>query len=304
MQRGGRRFVFMILILLGASGYGMLSPMVKLAYGGGWNDAQITVSQTTMGAVFSWLIVLAVRQAWTNPFRGAWVRMVLIGIFGLALTTVLYNTALSELDATLAIVLLFQFTWITIGLESIVSRRRPTRYQLLAVVLVLAGTLLSVDIFGGAAARFSWRGLGFGLAAAVAYSLVLFGTSRLRDNVHMLMKSAVMLTAGLPFVWLLYPQAVHFEEGTGHLLLWGLMLGVVGQVLPTVCFNIGIPRVGSSTAAMLAAMELPVAIICALLLVGEAVRGVQWAGMLLILAGIAVSEMKPGGKPGAGSEVS
>jgi drug/metabolite transporter (DMT)-like permease len=41
---------------------------------------------------------------------------------------------------------------------------------------------------------------------------------------------------------------------------------------------------------MLASMELPVALLGAFFILGEQVLPVQWAGMALILLGIAVSE--------------
>ncbi|MNL78789.1 hypothetical protein D3C87_2052640 [compost metagenome] len=43
---------------------------------------------------------------------------------------------------------------------------------------------------------------------------------------------------------------------------------------------------------MAGAMELPVALIGAYLLLGESITGIQWLGMGLILAGIALSELK------------
>jgi drug/metabolite transporter (DMT)-like permease len=283
------------LVLIGAASYGLLSPLIKLAYGEGWNDSQITVSQVTMGAVLLWVMVLFQPKSWSNPFRGPWVQLSLAGLAGLTLSTVFYNTALSELDATLAIVLLFQFTWITILIDSIASRSRPTRYQLAAIVLVLLGTVCSVNLLSADLSRFGWRGLFFGFCTAVTYSVFLFWTGRIRSQMHPLMKTAVMLTASVPAIFLIYPSAVNFGAGAGlgSLVMWGLLLGLLCQVIPSICFNIGIPKVGSSLAAMLAAIELPVAVVGAYLILGESVRGIQWLGLLLILAGILLSEKKP-----------
>ncbi|MNO08362.1 hypothetical protein D3C81_2309710 [compost metagenome] len=41
---------------------------------------------------------------------------------------------------------------------------------------------------------------------------------------------------------------------------------------------------------MIGSMELPVAVIGAFLLLGESITGIQWLGMLLILAGVGISE--------------
>ncbi|WP_127586827.1 EamA family transporter [Paenibacillus koleovorans] len=62
----------------------------------------------------------------------------------------------------------------------------------------------------------------------------------------------------------------------------------LGQVIPTITFNIGIPRIGSSLSAMLASVELPVATVGAWLQLDESIGALQWTGMLLILCGIYV----------------
>lgn len=292
------RSIGILLILVGASGYGMLSPLVKLAYGAGLVEGEVTSAQATIGTAIMWLLVLATPAAHRNPFTGPWVKTALIGIFGIALTSILYNRTLAELDASLSIVLLFQFTWITILMECLASRRWPTLYQTAAVLIVLAGTVLSVNLFGADLGRFNAKGLGFGLASAVTYSFFLFAAGRVESKLHPFLNSAWMMTAGTALICIFYPPA--FVVGAGadpvQLLGWGALLGLIGQVVPTVAFIVGIPRVGSTLAAMLGALELPVAIIGALLLLSERVAVIQWAGMALILAGVLVSEIRAAGK--------
>ena len=106
------------------------------------------------------------------------------------------------------------------------------------------------------------------------------------------MNSAIMLTATIPVMYVLYPPTVFVQENGSELLLWGLLLGFLGQVVPTIAFNIGIPRIGSTLAAMLGSVELPVAIVAAYLIIAEPVNGLQWVGMGLILVGILISENK------------
>jgi drug/metabolite transporter (DMT)-like permease len=286
------RWFSILLVLAGASSYGLLSPIIKTAYEAGWNELQVTASQMTAGAGLLWLLVLFQRKAWGNPFKGPWIKLSLVGVFGLTASTLLYNKALSELDATVAIVLLFQFTWITIMMESIANRRWPKRNEWLAVGIIMLGTLFSVEAFSADWSRFTLVGLLCGLASAVAYSFFLFMAGRMETHLHPFMKSAVMITGALPVLYLIYPPIAFFQEDGGSLLLWGLGIGGLGQVLPTIAFMIGIPRIGSTLAAMLGALELPVGIIASLLILNEAVHGVQWFGMLLILAGIVVAEKR------------
>ncbi|WP_438449053.1 DMT family transporter [Gorillibacterium sp. sgz5001074] len=288
------KWISVLLILIGASSYGMLSPLIKLAFADGYHDGEISSAQTTLGTIVMWLLVLITPEARQNPFRGPWIKLGLIGMAGLSLTTVFYNKALSELDASLSIVLLFQFTWITILMECLAGKRWPTAYQTAAVVIVLIGTVMSVNLLGTELSRISPVGIAFGFASAVTYSLFLFLTGRVESKQHPFLKSAWMLTAGLVVIYCFYPPAFLFEGGThsAGLWLWGLGLGIVGQVIPTVTFIVGIPRTGAALAAMLGAMELPVAVIGAFVILREQVTAIQWLGMLLILGGVLVSELR------------
>lgn len=286
------RWISILLILAGASSYGMLSPFIKMAYDGGWSEAQITVAQVTMGTLLMWLLVLLVPGAWRNPFADSWIGLVLIGIFGLALTTVFYNEALGKMDASLSIVLLFQFTWITILMECVVTKRWPTWNQGFAIIAVLSGTLLAVDLFKADWGRLNMAGIAYGLASACTYSIFLFSADRVKTDMHPLLKSAVMLTSGLIVIYAVYPPTVALSPHMSSLLLWGVWLGTLGQVIPTVCFLVGIPGTGSTVAALLGSMELPVAILGAFFILHEPVTVVQWLGMVMILGGIVLSEKK------------
>jgi drug/metabolite transporter (DMT)-like permease len=286
------RLLAIILVILGASSYGLLSSFIKIAYQEGFTDGHITAAQMTAGAFMLWLLVAFNKKSWVNPFRGPWIQLACIGIFGLALTTIFYNIALTHLDASLAIVLLFQFTWMTITMDCIARKRLPRRNESLAIAVIMIGTLLAVNVFGADWSELSLIGILFGLMSGFTYSLFLFMTGQVKSDLPPLMKSAVMMTAAMPMIYLVYPPDIFLEGNTVQLLGWGLLLGFLGQVVPTVSFNIGIPRIGSTLAAMLGSVELPVAIVAAFLIIGEPVLLVQWLGMILILAGILLSEKR------------
>ncbi|GFZ93694.1 multidrug transporter [Paenibacillus marchantiophytorum] len=286
------RWLAMVLVIVGASSYGLLSSFIKMAYDSGFTDGQITPAQMTMGTLLVWLLILFNKKSWVNPFKGPWVKLGLIGIFGLSLTTVFYNIALQELNASLSIVLLFQFTWMTIAMDCILKRRLPRKAESLAIVFILIGTLLAVNVLDTNWEHLSLLGLVYGLLSALTYSVFLFFTGHVVSPLPPLMNSAIMLTAAMPVMYILYPPTVFVHENGSMLLLWGLLLGFLGQVVPTVAFNIGIPRIGGTLAAMLGSVELPVAIIAAYLIIGEPVNGLQWLGMGLILGGILISENK------------
>jgi drug/metabolite transporter (DMT)-like permease len=282
------------LVLFGAASYGLLAPMVKLAYQDGLNELQVSAAQMIMGMALVWFMILLVPRMWSNPFKGPWLQLSFIGIFGLALTTYLYNAALSRLETSLATVLLFQFTWMTIALEAVVAKKRPSRYQIGAVVLVLLGTSLALGLSKDILRNVNGAGVLFGVCSGFTYSLFLFLIGRVNTTMNAMMKSAIMLTAAFPLFLILYIPYNILKGSLADFMLWGLILGLLGQVIPTVLFNFGIPRIGGSLAAVLGAIELPVAVVGALWMLGEPVSGPKWIGIVLILAGIIMAERKSG----------
>ncbi|MOA04791.1 EamA-like transporter family protein [compost metagenome] len=187
--------------------------------------------------------------------------------------------------------MLFQFVWITIFLECVWLRRWPRLRQIVAVLVVMAGTLLAAGLFEqNSLAKIDIAGVAYGLASAVTYSLFIFLTGRLQTDYDPVMKSAMMMTFGFLVIALLYGSRGWGGESEASLLGWGIVLALLGCVIPTICFNTGIPRIGSGLASLLGAMELPVAAISAWLIIGEQLSIGMTVGILLILAGIVIAE--------------
>ena len=102
-----------------------------------------------------------------------------------------------------------------------------------------------------------------------------------------------MITGAMTITWLIYPPTFLFDglllEG---LYKWGLLLALLGTVIPPLFFSIGVPKVGVSVGAILSAAELPVAVVASRFILKESVDGLQWFGVALILAAIILSNLR------------
>lgn len=296
MNKGAIYWLSIILVLIGATSYGFVSSIVKLAYGEGYTTAQVTMSQIGMSVIILWLAVLVRPKTWRNPFASGGWKLLFVGIIGLSLTTVFYNSTLEQIDASLAIIFLFQFTWITLFLDCVSRKVWPSRYQWLSILIVLLGTALAVGLSAESFSRFTPKGVILGLASAVTYSLFLWLTGRIKTDHDPIMRSAVMMTGTIPVIFFIYlpfvAGGIVIPTSFGKLMMWGMLLGLLSHIIPTVTFNIGIPKIGSSLASLLCAMELPVVTVVAYLLLDEHVTMLQWLGVLLILAGIVIAEQR------------
>lgn len=168
---------------------------------------------------------------------------------------------------------------------------------------MLIGTVLAVGFKWNDLSEVSVIGVVLGLLSSLTYSSFIVFAGRVGKGMDPVLKSAVMMTPFLPIalliVWFMYPNHTVVQGDSAqfvHILLWGLALGLLAHAIPTVFFNIGIPRIGSSLAAMIGSAELPATVIGALLLNAEVVTSAQWFGIALIVVSIIVSERRQGQK--------
>ncbi|WP_059051147.1 EamA family transporter [Paenibacillus senegalimassiliensis] len=296
------------LVFLGAVSYGVLSTIVTKAYGQGYSLGQVVGSQLLTGFVLIWLLALIVKlgerrkekkgEASVTPGSGimklTWKQRLLLLAAGAptAITGLLYYQSLHYIQNSLAIVLLFQFTWMGVLLQTIVQKKRPHKVVLFTLVILFVGTLLAAGVFERGSGGYDWRGIVFGLLAAVSYTLFVLLSGKAIPSAHPVYRSSWMITGGMLLVFLLFPPTFLFD-GTllQGLLPYGFFLGLLGAFLPPLLFAIGVPSTGEGMAAILGASELPVAVLLSSVVLHEHVSGIQWFGVLLVLLGVALPEL-------------
>ncbi|WP_417897714.1 DMT family transporter [Bacillus haimaensis] len=281
---------YALLVFIGGCCLGILSTFVKLAYSAGFSMVEVTGSQVLFGTLIIWLVVLFAKKTKIS-FRQAGIIM-LAGI-PMGLTGLLYYQSLQTLDASLAIIFLFQFIWIGSVIEWVVFKRRPSSGKVLSIVILLAGSILAAGLFVENIQSVSFEGAVWGMLSAVTFSIFIFLSSIIGKKVPAIQKSALLSTGGLIVTFILFPPVFLLDITTlTGVLPYGLILGVFGVVLPPLLFSIGMPHVGPGLGTILTASELPVAIIMSALVLSEEIASLQWFGVVLILGGIIIGNTK------------
>ncbi|WP_079910584.1 DMT family transporter [Paenibacillus sp. 32352] len=279
-------------VLLGAASYGVLSTFVKLGYQSGFSAAEITGSQVSIGLIVLWLLSLTKLRQMKGITPGIILKLVAGGTFT-GLTGYFYYQSLQVLDASFAVLLLFQFTWMGMLLDWLVEKRLPTLFQWIAMVLTLAGTVLASGIVSGTVSRPSASGIGLGLLAACCYTMFIFFSGRVATHLPALFRSTWMITGAALIVLILMPPQFLWNGSLAQgLWKWGILLAVFGMILPPFLYAKGAPFIETGLAAVLGSVELPVVIICSALLLHEQTYLLQWIGIAIILLGVFVSERK------------
>lgn len=286
-------------VFLGACCFGILSTVVKLAYQEGFLFQEVMISQFGTG----WLILLLLmlffgRQKVTGK---QFLRLAGVGLCT-CLTGVTYYLALQSIPASIAVVLLFQFTWIGVIIEAVVKRQWPDKSTVISVIILFVGTMMAGGMLGAGEIQLNWKGTLLGLTAALMMALFVFFSGRVETQMSPITRSFYTSTGGLILLTILFTPKVYTEISLfdNGLWLFGLILGVFGVVLPVLLFALGAPKISTGLATILGAGELPVAVIASVLVLSEQVSALQWIGVIVILLGIAYPQIaapKRGGVP-------
>ncbi|MFD2515069.1 DMT family transporter [Pontibacter locisalis] len=284
-----------ILVFLGACSFGILSTFVKLAYKEGFTLGDVTGTQVFFGLIFLWVMVL-LRQLFGSKSNSTSFREKLqLAAMGTStgLVSIFYYKCVQTVPASIAILLLMQFTWMSLLLDAVIKRRLPKQTQVGMVVLVLIGTCLAGRLFSDKLPEFDWAGIGYGLLAAISYTVFLAINGKVGNNMHPITKSALLLTGACVLIFTVFPP-VFLVNGAllNGLFKWGLVLAIFGTVLPPIFYAYGIPKTGLGLSAILSAAELPVAVLMSRLVLQEEVWPIQWLGVILILVAILIANWK------------
>ncbi|WP_404461214.1 EamA family transporter [Sutcliffiella horikoshii] len=281
---------YALMVFLGGCSLGILSTFVKLAYGAGYSMSEVTGSQVLVGTIIIWIVSLFIQKKKLHVMQT--LKLVLAGI-PMGLTGLLYYQSLQTLEASLAIICLFQFIWIGTLIEWIFYKKRPSSGKIVSIVILLSGSALAAGLLGESIESISWQGAIWGILSAFTFSIFIFLSGIIGKEIPAIQKSALLSTGGLLITFILFPPVFLVELPTVMgIAPYGLILGIFGVVLPPLLFSIGMPHVGPSLGTILTASELPVAVIMSAFVLSEHISMYQWAGVVLILGGIVVGNRK------------
>ncbi|UCJ09617.1 DMT family transporter [Chitinophaga pendula] len=287
-------FKGMILVLIGACCYGVLSTLASIAHSKGYAMGDVAGAQAFFGMLALWSLQLLPhnKQATStaaSPTTPAW-KVILAGS-SIGMTTYIYYQSVIYIPASLAAILLMQFSWISMLIEWILFSKRPANTQFITMAILLLGTVLASGIIGIHNGWPDIRGVAIAFLSAIVYAVYVVVNGRVGNGLPALRKSALMITGSTLGILLV---------GTPTFLISGLLftpfgwqmavVALLSTIIPPLCFAAGIPRVGVTISAMLMTVELPVAVVSAHLLLGEPISAWQWLGIVIMLGAMSAPQ--------------
>lgn len=275
--------------------YGVVPASTGLAFKHGVSPIEVTFFRTTVVVVGMGLIAWLMRASLRFPKGEAsafWLQA-----FATLVISVGFLGAVAFIPVSLTILIFYTFPILTVLSSPFIEGRRLRPLQLVAVGLAFAGLGVAV---GPSFGELDWRGIA--LAAAAACSVVIqFHCARRLGGAMLPAAQGFLIHA---VIWpATLALALWVGGGELHFLSSGALMGHVALVLVGVCYLAAFFLHMSALAAAPASTVVPfynlepvISITMAALLVGEYLTPVQYAGVAMVLAGLAITSLAERGR--------
>lgn len=219
-------------------------------------------------------------------------KLMLLGIIN-TLSSLTYYLAISYLTVGSAVAIQFQYVWIVVAFQAILERKFPRPIVIIAVILVIAGTLFCsglVDEFISGSLKAHPIGIAFALVCAFTYALFIFFNGKVASDQPPVSRTFITIIGGL-FVSVLIGGDIYLQPSLlVEMLPGGILISLIMSVIPILCIIVASTRLPGGLVAILTSMELPAAVFAGVLLFGENVTPFVALGVVMILCSVVLSE--------------
>ena len=274
-----KRIIGILLIAISAASFGTLAIFGRYAYADGMDIFTVLFIRFSVSAVFMTIILLLRRENF--PSRQILLQLVGMGALGYVGQSFMYLSAIKYASAGLVALLLYLYPMFVFVLSVLVLHEKATSIQVIALILALVGTALTVDPNGG-----QLIGALMAIAAALIYSIYIIVGTNVMKHVSAIQSSAIIFaSAGAVYGMLTFVNGAHLPASNSG---WLAMLGMIifSTIIPVATFLAGLERIGPTNAAMLSTLEPVVTVLLAAWLFDEKLLPIVMVGGGLILAAV------------------
>lgn len=272
-----QHLIGVLLIIVSGISFGAAAIFARFAYAAGTNPITLLFLRFGIASICMIFIIL-VRK---NPIpRGRiLIGLVLMGALGYVGQSFCYFTGLTLASAGLVALLLYLYPAIVTVISVIFLKEPVSKLKITALVLALAGTVLTIGPAGGGQPL----GIILSLGAAFIYSIyILVGSKIVKQGTAIQSSTVIILSAAVVYGGLISVQGAAFPTTiSGWLSVSALAL--ISTVLAVVTFLAGLERVGPMNASTLSTIEPVVTVVLASLILGETITPLRILGGIMIL---------------------
>lgn len=222
--------------------------------------------------------------------RKQWLYIIVLGVFGYYLSSLFDFVGLQYVTAGLERLILFLYPTFVVLINRWYFRQQVSKTQKMALLLTYLGIGIAywgeLDMDAGNT-NLVWGSFLIFLCA-VTFSVYIAGSGRMIPQTGASRFTAYAMLAATAGIFIHYLLAQHTpvkDFGWVH-LGYGLLLAVIATVMPTFMVSNAMKRIGSNNVAIISAVGPVSTIVQANWVLHEKMGITQWAGTLLVIAGV------------------
>jgi drug/metabolite transporter (DMT)-like permease len=224
-----KRLTGILLIAISAASFGTLAIFGRYVYAAGMDTFTVLFLRFTISASIMTIILLLRKELF--PRGRILLQLIGMGALGYVGQSFMYLTAINYASAGLVALLLYLYPFFVMILSAIVFREHITRLKVIALILALVGTALTVDPAGG-----QLIGALMAVTAAAIYSVyIIVGTNVMKHVSSVQSSTIIFASAGFVFGILTTIKGPHLPtSNTGWFAMSGIVL--IATIIPVVTF--------------------------------------------------------------------
>jgi drug/metabolite transporter (DMT)-like permease len=273
------------LIITGAIAYGINIPAARVAGLGGVNGSNLAAQRSLLFAILLAAAITLMGKSFRIQF-GESRRIILLGLCA-GLVAICYLSSLTYVPVAMAVTVFYTFPLILLLAAPFTGGGRITGWRMVAFAIAFTGIVIAV---GPSLDGLDWRGLALAFIAAFASAAMFLLASTLKQD-----RIILLFWIQVAACFVLVPTAVMTGlpalETIGGVWL-AVALSAAGFYIGFVCQFTAAPHLKPATIGLLFLIEPVVAIISAAVFLGEMLKPLQYAGVALVIAGLAIDIWK------------
>ena len=276
------------LIIVSSIGFGLAPTFATFSYRNGGNAVGTLLARFTVATLLMLIVrKISGRQAkWPRPLLFG--QLFLLGAIGYFTATILYFTAIQNIDSGLAITIFYCNPVIVVLLSWWLLGNKPSRI----IVWCLVSTLIGVAIAAGQVGNADTISVILVLIVAVEYAFYMIISSKVLPKVDLFTGvTIVMFGAASSFaiyalfapssVEVIFPNAINGWVSV-------LMLAVVATVIPTATLYAGMNLIGTGKTAVIQTFEPVASILAGVIFLSEPLTLPRIIGATFVIGAVGV----------------
>lgn len=275
-----------VCVILSAVIFGCMPVMARFIYGGGGNALSLVFYRSLFALPALFYLAARTERESLKITGKTLVKITVMVSLGLALTPVFLFTAYNYISSGTATTIHFVYPVLVLLGCRLFFHEKISPAKMVCVVICTGGIVLLCDLKGGGQVL----GMGLALASGVTYAfyIIYLDKSSLKYMGHFKLGFySAAVTSVLLMAYTLCTGALTFHMTPSAWAVSVLFANVV-TVGAVVLFQTGVQKIGPQSAAILSTFEPLTSLLIGVLFLDEAFSLKTGAGILLILASVAI----------------